>query len=127
MLRALQFREKQGQRPVEDGSDISVRNAMPKEILGPPQLVLCLAGDGELHFVELRRERLDPRGPCAAVDRQRWRWIVVPPVLEIKDSVTGRVAGVLGTIGGTFWTGSLRIDDGTAGRGRSTAKSLTVI
>jgi hypothetical protein len=59
----LQMLDEQCQRPIEDCCRIAVRHRMPQEILRAAQFVVCLAADGELHFVALGRERHDRPSP----------------------------------------------------------------
>src|SRR5438105_9859784 len=61
-LRLLELLEQHGQRPLEDGGRIAVRDLRPEQVLDAPQLVVRLGARRKLHFVALGRERRDDRG-----------------------------------------------------------------
>lgn len=63
-LGALEVLEQQCQRTIEDNGHVTVRNAVPHQILHTPQLVEGLDGRRELHFIACGREWTDD---CRAV------------------------------------------------------------
>ena len=71
-----QLSDQQGQRTLEDEGDVAVGNLMPQQILRLAQLLMRLAGHGELDFVEFRRERPDLRACPRLLDcrlKEAWR------------------------------------------------------
>ena len=68
-LGALEIGQQERQRSIEDRRWIAVRNRVPQQILDLAQLVVRVAGHGELHLVAFGRERRDGR----ARPRGQWR------------------------------------------------------
>ena len=56
-LRPLEVGEQKRQRAVEDRGRVTVRSRVPQQVLDLPQLVVRVAGHGELHLEAFGRER----------------------------------------------------------------------
>jgi hypothetical protein len=121
-LRPLDLLEQKAQGAVEDGARIAVRDLTAEEGLNPPKLVVGLRADGELHPEPLRRRGLDDRTGCRNERGGR------------RSRGTCRFARRAGhpLVGGCRQggrgrgPGSLRRDDGTSGRGASSATRASI-
>jgi hypothetical protein len=65
-LGLLELRDQQCQRPIDNRSEIAVRDRVPQQILCPAELVVRLTGKGELQLESFGRKRHHRRGT------QRW-------------------------------------------------------
>jgi hypothetical protein len=63
--------QQQIERTLEDGGGIAARDLAAEQVLHPPQLVVGLCRDGELHAITLRGERRDDRSGRLRRGRRR--------------------------------------------------------